>query len=85
MFSAVFLLFPFRLQTIATTIAGVLAVLAPTAGPVVGGWITETYSWHWLFLINVVPGIVAAAGRDASRCPASSPSSTGRVTSTRCR
>jgi DHA2 family multidrug resistance protein len=60
-FSAVFLLFPFRLQTIATTIAGVVAVIAPTAGPVVGGWITETFSWHWLFLINVVPGLVAAA------------------------
>ena len=30
------------------------------SGPVVGGWITETWSWHWLFLINVVPGIVAA-------------------------
>jgi DHA2 family multidrug resistance protein len=59
-FSAVFLLFPFRLQIIATTIAGVLAVLAPTAGPVVGGWITETYSWHWLFLLNVLPGIGAA-------------------------
>jgi MFS transporter, DHA2 family, multidrug resistance protein len=58
-FSAVFLLFPFRLQTVATTIAGVVAVIAPTAGPVVGGWITETYSWHWLFLINVAPGIVA--------------------------
>jgi DHA2 family multidrug resistance protein len=59
-FSAVFLLFPFRLQTIATTIAGVVAVMAPIAGPVVGGWLTETYSWHWLFLINVVPGVVAA-------------------------
>jgi DHA2 family multidrug resistance protein len=59
-FSAVFLLFPFRLQIVATTIAGVLAVMAPTAGPVVGGWITETFSWHWLFLINVPPGIVAA-------------------------
>jgi MFS transporter, DHA2 family, multidrug resistance protein len=59
-FSAVFLLFPFRLQIIATTIAGVLAVMAPTAGPVVGGWITETFSWHWLFLINVLPGIMAA-------------------------
>jgi len=59
-FSAVFLLFPVRLQPLATTIAGVLAVLAPTVGPVVGGWITETYSWHWLFLINVVPGIAAA-------------------------
>ena len=59
-FSAVFLLFPFRLQSIATTIAGVIAVLAPTTGPVVGGWLTETYSWHWLFLINVAPGIAAA-------------------------
>jgi DHA2 family multidrug resistance protein len=60
-FSAVFLLFPLRLHPIATTMAGIMAVLAPTIGPVVGGWITETYSWHWLFLINVIPGIVAAA------------------------
>jgi DHA2 family multidrug resistance protein len=58
-FSAVFLLFPFRLQGIATTIAGTLAVLAPTVGPVVGGWITETWSWHWLFLINLLPGVLA--------------------------
>ena len=59
-FSAVFLLFPPSRQAIATTLAGVLAVLAPTVGPIVGGWITQTYSWHWLFLINVVPGIAAA-------------------------
>ena len=59
-FSAVFILFPARRQGIATTFAGVLAVLAPTVGPIVGGWITETYSWHWLFLINVAPGIVSA-------------------------
>jgi DHA2 family multidrug resistance protein len=61
-FTAVFLLFPVRLQGIATTIAGVLAVLAPTVGPIVGGWITETYSWHWLFLVNVVPGLLSALG-----------------------
>jgi MFS transporter, DHA2 family, multidrug resistance protein len=59
-FSAVFLLFPARLQAPATIAAGVLAVFAPTVGPVVGGWITETYSWPWLFLINVPPGIIAA-------------------------
>jgi MFS transporter, DHA2 family, multidrug resistance protein len=58
-FSAVFLLFPKNVEPVATTIAGVLAVLAPTLGPVVGGWITQTYSWHWLFLINVVPGLTA--------------------------
>ena len=56
-FSAVFLLFPFRLQGFATTLAGMLAVLAPTVGPIVGGWITETTSWHWLFLVNIIPGI----------------------------
>jgi MFS transporter, DHA2 family, multidrug resistance protein len=60
-FSAVFLLFPERRQVVATTLAGALAVLAPTIGPVVGGWITDTYSWHWLFLINVAPGILAVA------------------------
>jgi MFS transporter, DHA2 family, multidrug resistance protein len=59
-FSAVFLLFPSRFHAIATTIGGVVAVLAPTVGPVIGGWITQTYSWHWLFLINVIPGLIAA-------------------------
>lgn len=59
-FSAVFLLFPTRLHPVATTMAGIMAVLAPTTGPVVGGWITDTWSWHWLFLVNVVPGMIAA-------------------------
>jgi DHA2 family multidrug resistance protein len=47
-------------QGLATTLAGVLAVLAPTLGPVVGGWITETWTWRWLFLINTLPGLVCA-------------------------
>jgi DHA2 family multidrug resistance protein len=59
-FSAVFLLFPPRLHTIATTIGGVVAVLAPTIGPVVGGWITDNWSWPCLFLINVIPGVLTA-------------------------
>jgi DHA2 family multidrug resistance protein len=42
-FSAVFLIFPVRLQTLATMIAGVLAVLAPTVGPVVGGWDRDVF------------------------------------------
>jgi MFS transporter, DHA2 family, multidrug resistance protein len=56
-FSAVFLMFPERSQALATTIAGVIAVLAPTVGPFVGGYITSTYSWTWLFLINVPIGL----------------------------
>ena len=60
-FSAVFLMFPVRWQGLATTIGGVLAVLAPTIGPTVGGYITQTYSWPWLFLINVLPGVLALA------------------------
>ena len=59
-FSAVFLLFPIDRQTLATMIASVLAVLAPTIGPLVGGWVTQTYSWPWLFLINVTPGVLVA-------------------------
>ena len=38
-----------------------VAVLAPTVGPVVGGWITETWSWPWLFLINVIPGLIVTS------------------------
>lgn len=60
-FSAVFLLFPPRLHAVATTVGGVVAVLAPTIGPVVGGFITATWSWPWLFLINVIPGLVVAS------------------------
>jgi MFS transporter, DHA2 family, multidrug resistance protein len=60
-FSAVFLLFPSRLHAVATTIGGVVAVLAPTVGPVVGGFITDTWSWPWLFLINVIPVLIAAS------------------------
>ena len=58
-FSAVFLFFPVRRQDLATMLAGVLAVLAPSLGPIAGGWVTETYTWPWLFLINVGPGIAA--------------------------
>ena len=59
-FSGIFLLFPARSHPVAGTIAGIMAVLAPTVGPVVGGWITHHYSWPWLFLVNVVPGVIAA-------------------------
>ncbi len=58
-FAAVFLLFPARMQNLATGLAGILAVIAPTTGPIVGGCITEIFSWHALFAINLAPGLVA--------------------------
>jgi MFS transporter, DHA2 family, multidrug resistance protein len=60
-FTAIFVLFPEHRRVLPTTVASVFAVLAPTLGPTVGGYITETYSWHWLFLINIAPGILVAA------------------------
>ena len=41
-----------------TPIIGLVATLAPTIGPTVGGYLTDVMSWHWLFFINIVPGIV---------------------------
>jgi DHA2 family multidrug resistance protein len=38
-------------------VIGTIASVAPTLGPVIGGWITDTLDWHWLFYINLVPGI----------------------------
>lgn len=61
-FSAIFTLFkPGLEQAVATSIAGVLAVLAPAFGPIGGGYITHHLSWHWLFLVNVLPGIASLA------------------------
>jgi MFS transporter, DHA2 family, multidrug resistance protein len=59
-FSAIFLMFPPPQRPRATALAGAMAMLAPTLGPTVGGFITDRYSWHWLFLINVGPGILVA-------------------------
>jgi MFS transporter, DHA2 family, multidrug resistance protein len=44
---------PPRQQPIGTTLFGVTAILGPVIGPLVGGWITETVSWHYAFFINV--------------------------------
>lgn len=38
---------------------GLVVVVAPIIGPTIGGWITDTISWHWIFLINVPIGVLA--------------------------
>src|ERR1700733_3817142 len=57
-FTAAFLFFPAPHQrVIAAATIGALSSLAPTLGPTIGGWITDNYSWHWLFFVNLIPGI----------------------------
>src|SRR6478752_6518902 len=59
-FAAAFTIFPPSKQAIVSPIIGLVATLAPTIGPTVGGYLTAAFSWHWLFLINVIPGILVA-------------------------
>ncbi len=57
-FASAYLIFPRSKFAIVSPIVGLVATLAPTIGPTLGGYLTEFGSWHWLFLINVVPGIL---------------------------
>lgn len=57
-FAAAFTIFPREKQPVIAPIIGLVATLAPTIGPTVGGYLTDLFSWHWLFLVNVVPGIL---------------------------
>ncbi|MDB6053648.1 MAG: EmrB/QacA family drug resistance transporter [Verrucomicrobiales bacterium] len=59
-FTTAFFYFKGHLRVIAAAVVGALASLAPTMGPTLGGWITDHYSWHWLFFVNLVPGIVVS-------------------------
>ena len=60
-FTSVFIMLPEKRRVLGTTIAGAFAMVAPAIGPVIGGYLTETYSWHWIFLINIPPGLFVAA------------------------
>jgi MFS transporter, DHA2 family, multidrug resistance protein len=55
-------IFPKRVMGIVQAIMGLIATLAPSIGPTLGGYITEHLNWHWLFFVNIVPGLIAAAG-----------------------
>src|SRR5262252_7638214 len=51
--------FPPQQRGLAFALYGITAVVAPTVGPVLGGWITYNYSWRWIFFINLPVGILA--------------------------
>ena len=51
--------FPPEQRGLAFSVYGLTAVVAPALGPTLGGWITDNYSWHWIFLINLPVGLLA--------------------------
>jgi DHA2 family multidrug resistance protein len=57
-FATAYMIFTGPRQKLVAPVVGLIATLAPTIGPTVGGYLTDAYSWHWLFFINVVPGII---------------------------
>jgi DHA2 family multidrug resistance protein len=60
-FSTAYIVFPRSKLSVVSPMIGLVATLAPTIGPTVGGYLTDALSWHWLFFINVAPGIVVTA------------------------
>src|ERR1700751_3289394 len=53
--------FPPQKRGQAFALYGVAVIVAPTVGPTIGGWITDNFSWHWIFFINVPIGLVSLA------------------------
>jgi MFS transporter, DHA2 family, multidrug resistance protein len=50
--------FPPRQRGLAFALYGITTVIAPTVGPTLGGWITDNYTWRWIFFINLPVGIL---------------------------
>jgi DHA2 family multidrug resistance protein len=53
-------IYPSAKRGMALALLSMVAVVAPIAGPILGGWITDSYSWPWIFFINVPIGIFAS-------------------------
>jgi MFS transporter, DHA2 family, multidrug resistance protein len=56
-FTSSFYYFQGPRRVYSAAVVGTIASIAPTLGPVIGGWITDTLNWHWLFYINLTPGL----------------------------
>lgn len=50
--------FPPQQRGLAFALYGITTIIAPTVGPTLGGWITDNYSWRWIFFINLPVGIL---------------------------
>ena len=56
--SAIFLLFPPEKRTLPSVLVSLAMTTAPAIGPTLGGYLTAAFSWHWLFFINLLPGLL---------------------------
>ncbi|TMV79569.1 DHA2 family efflux MFS transporter permease subunit, partial [Thioclava sp. BHET1] len=59
-FTSSFHYFQGPMRVYSAAVVGTIASVAPALGPVVGGWITDTLNWHWLFYVNILPGMLIA-------------------------
>ncbi|HZR34188.1 MAG TPA: DHA2 family efflux MFS transporter permease subunit [Nevskia sp.] len=58
-FATMFILFPdTRSRAVPQVLTGMLTMTASSLGPSIGGYVTDALSWHWLFLLNLVPGVI---------------------------
>ena len=46
-------------RSVAFAIYGMAVVVAPAIGPTIGGWITDNYTWRWIFFLNIPVGILS--------------------------
>jgi DHA2 family multidrug resistance protein len=59
-FPVIYTVFPPRQLAALMVVISLILNLSSTVGPTLGGYLTDTFSWHWLFLVNIVPGTLVA-------------------------
>ena len=59
--AALFMLFPLEKRTTPIVLVSMASTLAPAVGPTLGGYLTNHFSWHWMFLINLAPALIIAS------------------------
>src|SRR5581483_6681729 len=60
-FATMYTIFPLERRVVPRVLVAMTTTMGSTLGPTIGGFVTEFASWHWLFLLNVVPGLFCAS------------------------
>lgn len=61
-FTVILTTLPPSKQPIGLALFGITATFAPSVGPTIGGWLTDNFSWQYIFYLNVIPGLMLLAG-----------------------